>query len=147
MKILIIEDESMIAKSLQRVFTREGHSTTWTSSGRKGLNLIQNHGAWDYLFLDLMIPDFSGIQIIQHLFPKDTHEGFTYPLLPEQVIVMTAFGNPQLKQLVKQHGLTKIILKPFKNIHDPLKFIEPVNYPKPVSFVGSVKSINPKINP
>jgi DNA-binding response OmpR family regulator len=67
-QILIIEDDSDIAESLQYNFRREGFTAVIAESGEKGLRLALNeNGPPLLIILDLILPDMSGLEICRRL--------------------------------------------------------------------------------
>ena len=66
MKILIIDDNEDIAKMLSKYMTIKGHLCSVVHDGRSGLNLIENR-TFDVVLLDLAMPEFSGLDVIDSL--------------------------------------------------------------------------------
>ena len=66
MKILIIDDSPDITDLLVRVLSAVGHIVSSANNGREGLDLI-NSGNFDAVFLDIAMPDFSGLDVIDEL--------------------------------------------------------------------------------
>lgn len=59
MKVLIIEDEKMIADSLREGLEQHRFSIDVAYSGKEGYNLILEYN-YDIIILDLMLPDMEG---------------------------------------------------------------------------------------
>ncbi|AIC16903.1 response regulator [Nitrososphaera viennensis] len=66
MRILIIDDSHDITDLLVKVLTTVGHEVTPSDNGREGLAMI-NDGKFDLVFLDIAMPDFSGLDVIDKL--------------------------------------------------------------------------------
>lgn len=66
MRILVIEDETRLAKLIARVLREEGYSPQTAPDGRTGLSEALA-GAFDLLIVDWMLPDLDGVQIIKRL--------------------------------------------------------------------------------
>jgi DNA-binding response OmpR family regulator len=67
-QILIIEDDSDIAESLQYNFRREGFMPVIAESGEKGLRLALNEkNPPGLIVLDLMLPGMSGMELCRRL--------------------------------------------------------------------------------
>jgi two-component system cell cycle sensor histidine kinase/response regulator CckA len=64
-RILIIDDEPSIARSISRIL-RE-HEVTTVTDGREGVALIAAGTAYDLIFCDLMMPCISGIEFYQSI--------------------------------------------------------------------------------
>ncbi len=66
MKVLIIDDEPLVRRSLRRVLEKEGWSIVEAEDGQKGLQ------AWltekpDLVLLDVLMPALSGPQVLENL--------------------------------------------------------------------------------
>ena len=82
MKILIVDDDVELVKSVESTLSSVGHEVQSTNEPKEGLKLMreQNH---DLVFLDLSMPEFSGIDIIKNLAEDDT-------IKERKIVVMTA---------------------------------------------------------
>lgn len=64
MKILIIDDDVSAATTLKALLmSQEGYEIDIAYDGRKGLDAMNSNAAYDLLILDVMMPDFSGIDV------------------------------------------------------------------------------------
>ena len=93
-KILIIEDDFMIAESTQTLLKYQGFDVDWVNNGIDGLKKIQ-HEQVDVVLLDLGLPMMDGMQVL-----KQTRQN--HPTLP--VLIISA--RDQLQQRVDglNHG-------------------------------------------
>ena len=69
MRILIVEDEVLLAKSLQEILEDSGHSVSSAYDGQEGLELARS-AHFDLLILDLMLPGRDGFSITQEVRSK-----------------------------------------------------------------------------
>ena len=65
-KILVVEDESKIARFLELELKHEGYEVEISSDGRSGLERIQK-GDLNLVILDLMLPLMSGIEVCRRV--------------------------------------------------------------------------------
>ena len=65
-KILIVEDETKIARFLQMELEHEGFKTSMEANGRIALDRIIQED-FDLVLLDLMLPEMDGIEICQRV--------------------------------------------------------------------------------
>ena len=65
-RILIVEDETKLARLIARVLREEGYAAETAGNGREGLTRALSD-PFDLLILDWMLPDLSGIQILRRL--------------------------------------------------------------------------------
>ena len=66
MDILVVEDEKVLGKALQRGLQEAGHQCAWTHNGADGLLAAQQQ-SFDAIVLDLMLPDAHGLSILATL--------------------------------------------------------------------------------
>jgi DNA-binding response OmpR family regulator len=66
MKVLIVEDEQSIAKSLSRGLTEEGFTVDIANDGERGAFLGRTE-EYDVIILDLMLPKQNGIEVLQEI--------------------------------------------------------------------------------
>ncbi|MEO9294223.1 MAG: response regulator [Nitrososphaera sp.] len=66
MRILIIDDDNDIARSLEKFLTIKGHSCKTLNRGSEGLQAIQAD-TFDVILLDLRMPEWNGFDILRML--------------------------------------------------------------------------------
>ena len=71
-RVLIIEDEEKMARTLARVLGEEGHVTETAHDGRIGLSRALED-SFDLLIVDRMLPERSGVQIVRGLRAAEVH--------------------------------------------------------------------------
>ena len=63
-RILIVEDEDLLADTLRDVLSSEGHDVRAVHNGRDALTLLERERP-DLLLLDLMLPLVDGLEVLQ----------------------------------------------------------------------------------
>ena len=94
MRILIIEDEKLLADSLKALLEQNGFEADAACDGKTG-EYYAALGIYDLLILDVMMPGRDGYEVARRLrerrmeFPKvkDTIPKSTLTLLPEHAVV------------------------------------------------------------
>ncbi|MBU3724995.1 MAG: response regulator transcription factor [Burkholderiaceae bacterium] len=66
MRVLIVEDDDMIASGLRTAFERAHHTVEHTPDGDEGLSLAKS-GNFDLMILDLGLPSKDGIEVLRAL--------------------------------------------------------------------------------
>lgn len=66
MRVLVIDDSPDINDLLVKILSTMGHEVVSRDSGREGLKLIKAE-PFDAVFLDIAMPDFSGLDVIDEL--------------------------------------------------------------------------------
>lgn len=102
-KIAIIEDDQAISQMYRFKFEAEGYSVETAENGRIGLQLIESQMP-DIILLDLMMPEMTGDVMLAKL--RATEWGKDL-----KVIVLTNMGEQEIPQVVKELGVSAVILK------------------------------------
>ena len=65
-RILCVEDEKFISELYARSLNRAGYEVTIVADGDNGLREALS-GAYDVILLDIMLPNMSGVEILQRI--------------------------------------------------------------------------------
>ncbi len=103
MRILVVEDEHRIARSIERGLQQEGYAVDVAFSGTDGFDFAVTED-YDTIILDLMIPGIDGITFCKNL----RKEKITTPIL-----ILTAKGLVQDKVTGLDSGADDYLSKPF----------------------------------
>ena len=82
MKALLIDDNEQITEMLAQYLTLKGYDCTISNDGKNGLDHILSKN-YDIILLDIAMPEFSGIDVIETLEKKGM-------LRELKIIVLTA---------------------------------------------------------
>lgn len=107
MKILVVDDEKIIALSLERVLKRRSHTVVTANSGIEALLKLEKDGPFDILIMDYLMPELGGAEVLSQCRIK-------YPEL--KVIMMTAYGDQLVREELLSRGACLVIHKPFEDI-------------------------------
>src|ERR1700723_3449404 len=66
MRILLIEDDSALAQSIELMLKSEGFTVYTTDLGEDGIDLGKIYD-YDIILLDLNLPDLSGFEVLRQL--------------------------------------------------------------------------------
>jgi len=105
MKILGIDDNEDLLNLCEIALGSEGHEYTGINSGREGLQTIKDK-KFDIVLLDLSMPDFSGVDVIDAL----AKEG----IIKKQKIVIFTASSATEKEYgpLLEKGAHSILKKP-----------------------------------
>jgi len=105
-RILVIDDEAVVADVLAGVLGREGHDVRVAVDASGGRGMLENEGPWDVLLLDVMLPDADGLDVLRWVRENQ----------PDLAVVMiTAFGSVENAVAAMKLGAFHYLTKPFKN--------------------------------
>ena len=74
MKILIIEDETELAKSIAEYLAQENYLCEFASTFSEAMEKIETF-KYDCIILDIMLPGGSGLQILEALKNQNKQDG------------------------------------------------------------------------
>ena len=117
-RILIVDDQADIVLGLENRITWMGHEPLAAGDGKEALRMIQSEQP-DLVLLDIQLPIFSGIEVLQALHnaaAKESTPGATGSLMPP-VVMLTAYGTIELAVKAMQLGAVDFITKPFTGEH------------------------------
>jgi two-component system OmpR family response regulator/two-component system copper resistance phosphate regulon response regulator CusR len=103
MHVLVIEDDPVIGKTVQRSLVEHGHSCEWVQLKKRGLELACSEPC-DAILLDLLLPDLDGLKILD----KVREKGLKTP-----VIILTALGTVEERVQGLTRGADDYLVKPF----------------------------------
>ena len=104
-KILLIEDEPDIRKTLEYNIAREGYDVITAPSLSEGRNHL-NSSSFSLILLDLMLPDGSGLDLCREI--KSDKEKVATP-----IIILTAKDDEVDKVVGFELGADDYVTKPF----------------------------------
>jgi len=115
MKILIVDDEPLVRRSLERVFQSRQHQVQVAENGVEGLKKWQEFEP-DLIFLDVLMPGLSGPEVLRN-FENETQKKMSHSK-KAKVILMSAFTGD--KQMTDPQGLGAdlFLAKPFESIFE-----------------------------
>ena len=104
--VLVVDDESLIRWSLAEALAGSGHTVTEASDGETALHALTSGTELpDVVLLDYRLPDSNDLTLlsrIRQLAPRS------------RVILMTAYGTPELVKGALELGAYRIVSKPFQ---------------------------------
>ena len=103
MDLLVIEDDAILGKAVQRGLLEAGHQCEWVRNGQKGFEEAQSQ-QFDVIVLDLLLPDLSGIEVLKRL----RAQGQRTP-----VLILTALGTVDERVAGLNAGADDYMVKPF----------------------------------
>ncbi len=101
-KILLIEDDTAVARYLELELKHEGYRLTVENNGQDGLDRALNED-FDLILLDIMLPEINGMEVLRRIRQvKDT-----------VIFMLTAKGEVYDKVSGLDYGANDYITKPF----------------------------------
>lgn len=106
LRILVVDDEPLIRWSLSQALEECGFDVRVAPDGRTALAALADDASPpDVVLLDYMLPDSNGLSLFERI--RD--------LMPAgRVILMTAYGSPEVIDKALQLGVYRVVSKPFE---------------------------------
>jgi two-component system alkaline phosphatase synthesis response regulator PhoP len=102
-KILIIEDEKVLAEMYKEKFEKEGFKVHLAFTSNEGLNLAKKEKP-DLILLDILLPGEDGISFLKWL--KNEPEISSIP-----VVIISNYDDPKAKKEAFELGVKEYLLK------------------------------------
>jgi CheY-like chemotaxis protein len=116
-RILVIDDEELITKSLLRLLSNEGYSAAVVKSGKEAIEKVKESD-FDLVICDVRMPEVDGIKTIEKL--RQAQKALGKKPIPE--ILITGYADEDKYKDALKLGVTDYIFKPF----DTKQFLETI---------------------
>jgi DNA-binding NtrC family response regulator len=103
-RVLVVDDEPIALKNLERALEREGYEVTAAASGQGALKLLRAH-AFDVVLTDLKMEKVDGLQVLQRCRELDPDA---------EVILVTGYASVDTAIEAIKRGAYHYVAKPFK---------------------------------
>lgn len=118
LKVLIVEDNKLACLALKNIIVSLGLKVDVATTGKDALNLVKNND-YSYVFLDLGLPDQSGLDVLLKIRHNPKHKDLL-------VYVLSGHVTKQMKETCANIGATGVYVKPMlpKQVKDVLNLSE-----------------------
>lgn len=107
--VLVVDDELLIRWSISETLAQAGHTVIKADKGATAILALQGRTvAFDAIVLDYRLPDSNDLTLLATL--RRLSPG-------SAVILMTAFGTPEIVDSALDLGVFRVLHKPF-DMHD-----------------------------
>ncbi len=105
-KILVVDDELLIRWSLCETLSDRGYTVLEAEDGKGAVRTLADASELpDVVLLDFRLPDSKDLNLLERIIS----------MVPEgRVILMTAYGTPELANEALERGAFKVLHKPFE---------------------------------
>jgi DNA-binding NtrC family response regulator len=112
-RVLVVDDESIVRRSCERVLSPEGYDVVTISRGDDAVDLLEKED-FDIVLTDLKMPYMDGLDLLNIIKNR-------WPSI--EVIVITGYSTPTTAIEAKNLGAYEFIEKPF----NPEEILSAVN--------------------
>jgi len=101
-KILIVEDEEMLAEMYEQKFLQEDFDVKVARSAEQGLEMLKRENP-DLVLLDILLPEGNGTYFLEKMNETD--------LANTPVVVFSNYNDPKTKHQARDLGVEKYLIK------------------------------------
>ncbi len=101
-KVLVVDDDPVVAKSFSRVLSGKGYAVITAESGEEALNKLKAE-AYDVVYTDIKMPGMSGLEVAEKVKAER-------PWTP--VVIITGYGTAEHEARAKAAGVARFLHKP-----------------------------------
>jgi CheY-like chemotaxis protein len=101
-RVLVIDDDPVVGKSIDRVLTPKGYAVIAASSGEDALAKLANE-TYDVVYTDIRMPGMDGLEVARRI-------KAVRPWLP--VVIVTGYGTEANEAEARELGVTGFLHKP-----------------------------------
>ena len=106
--VLVVDDEFLIRWSVAETLGDDGHRVAEAGDGESTLKTLRSEAPFDIVLLDYHLPDSHDLTLLADI----------RRLAPQTVVIMmTAFGTPEMIEQALGLGAFRVVPKPF-DVHD-----------------------------
>ena len=102
-RILVVEDDVMMAEVLLAYLSRAGYEAAWCADGAEAVHQWQRY-APEVVILDIMLPGLSGLELLRRRRHSGDHAA---------VIILSARGEEEDRLVGFETGADDYVVKPF----------------------------------
>jgi len=120
-RALVVEDESLIAMYLADLLQETGFEVATTVTAAETLELVRHHDSFSVAFIDLDLPDSTGLELISHLKKID-------PALP--IVIASGYGAMARRDHTGDATQSLVLAKPYER-KDVFKLLKTLGFHLP----------------
>lgn len=113
MRVLVVDDEPLVRRSLEKVFQKSGHEVFLACDGHEGVAQWKELQP-DGVVIDVLMPGLTGPEVMAEVQPDQK----------TAIILISAYSGDYDPDSVKQLGADIFIEKPFDSIMDVVTSLE-----------------------
>lgn len=102
-KVLIVDDEALLVRTLSQAFRDSGYRVTACASAEEAEAVLKRDRNFDLVLLDYRLPGKTGLDLLAS----------AGPLPGTRVVLMTAYGTAEIEEKSRALGVNLYLKKPF----------------------------------
>jgi two-component system chemotaxis response regulator CheY len=106
MRALIVDDSRFIRQHLRQLLERDGTECEEATDGREALRVLRRSAAFDFMLLDVNMPQMNGLECVKALRDAGLHP-------PMKVMMVTTEADNSFICRALECGADEFLMKPF----------------------------------
>ena len=106
MRALIVDDSRFIRQHMRQLLERMGTSCEEATDGQAALEILRGPSAFDFMLLDVNMPNMSGLECVKTLRDAGLHP-------PMKVMMVTTEADNSFICRALEYGADEFLMKPF----------------------------------
>jgi len=113
LRVLVVDDEPLIRWSLAETFAELGHVAVEAGDGASAIQALDEQSPFDAVVLDFRLPDSNDLNLLATVRRRAPRAA---------VVMMTAFGAPEVTSGALDLGACQVVAKPFE-VHEMARIV------------------------
>jgi len=114
-RILIVDDDKSVSKSLSLILEKKGYCTQWAGTGKEALTKAKE-SAFNVALIDLRLPDTSGVELVEPLKKLNPNTA---------LMIVTGYASLDTSVEAMDKGVFAYLIKPL-NMDEVLQRVEDI---------------------
>jgi len=114
-KVMIVEDDTVLANALSLALQNEGYELSWAADGEEAEKMIQQEKP-DLILLDLLLPIKNGFEVLKIMRQNPDTKDIS-------VVILTNFEQETSVSEGKKYGVKEYVVKANVDIQDIPKIV------------------------
>lgn len=107
MKVLIVDDASVIRKMLAYICENEGLQVTTAVDGVEGIRMLEKQGPFDLLMVDWEMPNMNGLDMVRRIKDQQLNPGL-------KILMITTHNSMADVVTAMSLGIDDYLMKPIE---------------------------------
>jgi len=108
-RVLLVEDMPITAIGTQALLESKGLEVIWAKTGREAIEEIEAKNKFNFILLDLELPDMPGYEIIKFVHAENE------AIAKTPIIILTAHDDKENRDLAEKMNVEGYLSKPIRD--------------------------------
>ncbi len=105
-RVLLVEDDRINCRALQRMLEKKGYTVHWADNGQKAVDAVRER-AFDLILMDVQMPEMDGLEATRRIRALESKTGSHVP-----IVALTAHAMKGDRERFMDAGMDEYLAKP-----------------------------------